>query len=104
MGPEINHTHYHMTKRYVNAGKFPANLVTFTEKILNGKLHFCAKLFIFLTLVRLHKPEMLDEIELICKYGNIQKQPTRGVLRKKCSENMQQIYRRTPMAKCDLLK
>ena len=26
-------------------------------------------------------------------------QPSRGILRKKCSENMQQIYRRTP--KCD---
>ena len=74
------------------------------KKSLMENFIFCVKLFIFLTLVRLHKPEMLDEIELICKYGNIQKQPTRGVLRKKCSENMQQIYRRTPMAKCDLLK
>ena len=26
----------------------------------------------------------------------IKKQPSRGVLRKRCSENMQQIYRRTP--------
>ena len=30
-----------------------------------------------------------------------QKQPSRDVLRKRCSENMQQIYRRTPMPKCD---
>ena len=30
-------------------------------------------------------------------FGNKrQKQPSRGVIRKKCSENMQQIYRRTP--------
>ena len=28
-----------------------------------------------------------------------QKQPFRGVLSKRCSENMQQIYRRTPMPK-----
>ena len=28
-----------------------------------------------------------------------QKQPFRGILRKKCSENMHQIYRRTPNAK-----
>ena len=35
---------------------------------------------------------------------NIQKQPSRGVLRKRCSENMQQIYRRTPMPKCDFNK
>ena len=31
----------------------------------------------------------------------VQKQPSRGVLRKSCSANMQQIYRRTPMPKCD---
>ena len=30
-----------------------------------------------------------------------QKQPSRGVLKKRCSENMRQIYRRTPMPKCD---
>ena len=34
----------------------------------------------------------------------LQKQPFRGVLIKKCSEGMQQIYRRTPMPKCDLNK
>ena len=31
----------------------------------------------------------------------MQKQPPRGVLKKRCSENMQQIYRRTTMPKCD---
>ena len=34
----------------------------------------------------------------------IQKQPPRGVLKKKCSENMQQIYRRNPMPECDFNK
>ena len=34
----------------------------------------------------------------------VQKQPLRGVLKKRCSENMQQIYRRTPMPKCDFNK
>ena len=33
-----------------------------------------------------------------------QKQPFRGVLRKKCFENMQQIYKRTSMSKCDFSK
>ena len=33
-----------------------------------------------------------------------QKQPVRSVLRKKCSEIMQQIYWRTPMPKCDFNK
>ena len=31
-------------------------------------------------------------------------QPSRGVLSKTCCENMQQIYRRTPMPKCDFNK
>ena len=34
----------------------------------------------------------------------MQKQSSRGVLGKKCSENMQQIYRRTPKPKCDFNK
>ena len=34
----------------------------------------------------------------------LQKQPSRGVPRKKCSENVQQIYRRTLMPKCDFNK
>ena len=33
-----------------------------------------------------------------------QKQPCSGVLRKRCSENLQQIYRRTPMPKYDFTK
>ena len=31
----------------------------------------------------------------------MQKQPSRGVLRKRSSDNMQEIYRKTPMPKCD---
>ena len=38
------------------------------------------------------------------KFKNKQKQPSTGVLRKRCSENMQQIYRRTPMPKYDFNK
>ena len=34
----------------------------------------------------------------------VQKQPPRGVPWKRCSENMQQIYRRTTIPKCDLNK
>ena len=34
----------------------------------------------------------------------IEKQPPRGVTRKRRSENMQQIYRRTGMPKCDFNK
>ena len=42
--------------------------------------------------------------EMGCCFLMIQKQPSRVVLKKKYSENMQQIYRRIPMAKCDFNK
>ena len=32
------------------------------------------------------------------------KQPFRGIIRKRYSENMQKIHRRRPMAKCDFNK
>ena len=35
---------------------------------------------------------------------NIQKQLSSGFLKKRCSENMQQIYRGTSMPKCDFNK
>ena len=41
---------------------------------------------------------------LIKATANIQKQPSRGVLIKRCSENMLQNYKRTPMPKCDFNK
>ena len=37
-------------------------------------------------------------------FENLQKQPPRGVLKKRHSENMQQIYRRTSMPKWDFNK
>ena len=36
--------------------------------------------------------------------SGFEKQPSRGVLRKRCYENIQQIYRTTPMSKCDFNK
>ena len=47
-------------------------------------------------------------VHCLCKFTEIppfkQKQPARGVLRKRCSENMQQSSWRTPMSKCDFNK
>ena len=37
-------------------------------------------------------------------YSSYHKHPLRGVPRKRCSENMQQIYRRAPMPKCNFNK
>ena len=52
------------------------------------------------------KANMIRKIsEVIQKQRNqslsIQKQSFKGVLIKRCSEYMQQIYKRTPMPKCD---
>ena len=38
------------------------------------------------------------------KLGKYQKQPFRGVLGKRCTKNIQQIYRKTPIPKCDFNK
>ena len=40
----------------------------------------------------------------ITEESDVQKQPSRGVLMQRCSENMQQIYRRTSMPKYDFDK
>ena len=50
-----------------------------------------------------------DLLHSIClkfnpQYWYLQKQPSRSVLKKRCSENMLQMYRRTPMTKCDFNK
>ena len=54
-----------------------------------------------------------DRIITICKIilscnamltAHLQKQPSRGAFWKRCPENMQQIYKRTPMPKCDFNK
>ena len=66
-----------------------ADFFTFTKEILNGKCHFCA---------------MKSMASKRTSWGQIQKQPFRGVLEKKCCENMQQIYRRTPMRECNFDK
>ena len=44
------------------------------------------------------------KISFLSVMCNVQKQPPSGVLRKRCSENMKQICRRTPMPKCDFSK
>ena len=38
------------------------------------------------------------------KNKSANKQSFKGVLKKRCSENMPQIYRRTPMPNCDFYK
>ena len=47
--------------------------------------------------------ENLGNMWTLSPHREEQKQPSRGVLRKGCFKNIHQIYRRTPMTKCDLL-
>ena len=49
-------------------------------------------------------PMICKVLPLILKISLLQKQPFRGVFETGCSEIMQQIYMRTPMAKCDFNK
>ena len=43
-------------------------------------------------------------LRLIKPLNPFKKQPSRYVLKKTCSKKMQQIYRRSPMPKCDFNK
>ena len=51
------------------------------------------------------RPYKTSTMEIFCKIVNgnypLQKQPSKGILSERCSENMQQIYRGTPMPKRD---
>ena len=51
-----------------------------------------------------HKFKEIVKFNVLIRTYSIQKQPSRGVPTKRCSENMQQIYRRTPMPKRDFNK
>ena len=80
----------------VNFGKF---LRKFFFRTHSGDFfctdHLWATTFVFLFFL------FLSEKYSKGNSANIQKQPSIGVLIKRCSENVQQIYRRTPIQKCD---
>ena len=48
--------------------------------------------------------DLSDNTNITKLFSIYQKQPPRGVHRKRCSRNMQKIYRRTPMPKCNFNK
>ena len=50
------------------------------------------------------KSPFMAKLNSVLLWKEVQKQPLRGVPRKRCSENMQEIYRRTPMPNCDFNK
>ena len=81
--------------------KFPPDLVTFTERSLIENFIFCA-VFIakIAALSRFFSFFVLEKktsfIILVLTEPLINKQPSRGVLKKRCFEIMQQIYRKNP--------
>ena len=81
---------------------FGVSIVISLEYILHPILVFCCSLF-GLVFVFLRHP-VTDLVFLTAfppddvSWSYLQKQPSRGVLKKRCSENIQQIYRRTPMS------
>ena len=68
------------------------------EEIFDGKLHFLWGLLMNVRSEKNHE----NATKHLC--WSPQKQRPRGVHMKSCFENMQQIYRRTPMPKCDFSK
>ena len=58
-------------------------------------LDSCCKWFI-----RYHYSQVIGNV--LSTSSNLQRQPSIGVLIKRCYENMQQIYKRAPLPKCAL--
>ena len=77
---------------------FKQSTCTFTRGVPRKKLQS-----IGISLVSLHAFTKTLKSNISEAY-KVQKQPPRGVPRKRCSENMQQINRRTPVRKCDFNK
>ena len=71
------------------------HLVNYSRVIF--AIYFCYKAFKVKRFSKIYNFKKIND--LIDYYG--QNQLSRGVLRKRCSEIMQQIFRRTPMPKCD---
>ena len=73
----------------------------FTERHFRRDLSY---LIVYLSTINSLSVCLLFCYHLMFLMSSAQKQTSRGVLRKRCSENIQQIYRRTPMPKCDFNK
>ena len=86
-----------------------ADLVTFAEEILNGKLHFlcseteiCVKMnFTYYVLFLIRIVKFLAKFFIVKKFHLLSEQSSEDVLKKSYSENLQQIFRIPPMPKCD---
>ena len=75
----------------------------YTQPGCNGYNIICNKKY-YRTVQKISSKVITEDINVDTYPDGSQKQPSRGVNRKSCSENMQQIYRRTPMPMCDFNK
>ena len=80
--------------------------ITFKILFFKGKVLNFEVLFVIIIFVNLLCPRKFTcpTKKWFIKMYSFQKQPPRRILRKSCSENMQQIYWKTPMSKCDFNK
>ena len=90
--PTHTHKHYPMLPLINLSGHYIAGTFSFSEPCLSKETKFP---YWILVLAKGITPSAAIFI---------QKHPSRGVFRKRCSENMQQIYSRLHMAKCDFKK
>ena len=76
------------------------------KTFIQSQFNYCPLIWMFHSRTIYNKINRLHEraLRLSILTSNHQKQPLRGVPRKRCSENTQQIYRRTPMSKYDFNK
>ena len=100
------------TSRSSNSSRVSFLRIFFTRGLLSNVYKNAQKLFCFVLFVVIKKNCRKWFFEtcrhsltcMKCILKGFQKQSHRGVPMKRCSENMQQIYRRTPMPKCDFNK
>ena len=98
---------YNWRKRHCTLLHITADLATFTEEILNGKLHFlcseteiCVNLnFTYYVLFLIRIVKFLVKFFIVKKFHLLSEQSSEDVLKKRYSENLQQIFRRPPMPK-----
>ena len=97
-------------------GNWYSKLKQFSWSLMKDRVQFCDKITTESLLksntiqeqFKLFETEIKNNFEIktesyhpfMTHQGYGRKQPLRGVPRKRCSENMQQICRRTPMPKC----
>ena len=93
-GKTVKRSCFSLTKRYRVMKAFPLAFCYHIDFCLYNLSAFCYSI---------HNIEN-SFLQNFSKPYNLQEQPSRGVLIERCSENMQQTYRRTPMPKCDFNK